>query len=145
MAGRLTGIQEEEFERRFGYDGVPVKNGYFAVLRVRSVEDYGKFNFTFFQIGVDADVFNMIFRHRFAPHGLPKAALPRIPDFSPVQHLLSVRFIACVCVVGNGRGNFVFALVYEAGDVEIKRPIAARMTARNFAADMHGTMLAYIG
>ena len=83
----------------------------------------------------------MIFRHRFAPYGLPKAALPRIPDFSPVQHLLSVRFIAQIRIVGNGRGNFVFALIYEAGDVEIKRPIAARMTARNFAADVHATML----
>ena len=76
-------------------------------------------------------------RHQLRPHGLPDAALRRVPDAAALRLLLAAGKGDDVRVVAHGDGQGVLALPQQLRDVKGKGGVAACVRSREQTVDVH--------
>ena len=82
-------------------------------------------------------------RHGFHPHGLPDAALGRIPDAAPLGALFAPGEAAFLRIISNTDNDVRSAVFDQVGDIQGKGQIAAHMAAGLPVIDPDGGRLVH--
>ena len=95
------------------------------------------------EIRGNAERFDVILGHGLHPHGLPDAALGRVPDAAPLGFLLATGMHALVRVVGDPDGDGHLVLFNGVGNIRLKGQVAAHMACHHAVVHPYGGLLVH--